>query len=76
MSTRNRTVKVVVQVVDMHISATEAPAWGNVEVANDFVNAQVAFDPTAFVALFVKALSISLPFTLLNTLSSAKSPTV
>jgi hypothetical protein len=47
-----------------------------VEVANDFVNAQIAFDPTAFVALFVKALSISLPFTLLNTLSFAKSPTV
>ena len=46
-------VEVVVQVVNVHVAVAEAAAGRDVEIAHDFVDAEVAFDAAALLALRV-----------------------
>lgn len=39
-----RCVQVVVQIMHMHRSIAETPSWRNVEISNDLVDAEPAFD--------------------------------
>ena len=47
----NRSFKVVVQVVDVHVAVAEAAARCNVKIAHNFIYAKISFDAAAFLAL-------------------------
>ena len=65
---------VVLKVVHVHVAIAEALAGGNVEVANDLVDAQAAFDAAAFAALLVQTLGVVLALALLDVLATAEGP--
>lgn len=71
---RELEVEVVLQVVRVHVAAGEAAAGGDVEVADDLVDAQDALDAAAFAALGVDARCVTLPFALLDVGALAKGP--
>ena len=51
MAAVNRSFKVVVQVVDVHVAVAEAAARCNVKIAHNFIYAKISFDAAAFLAL-------------------------
>lgn len=53
VSTGHGGIQVIVQIMDMHRSAAEAAAGRNVEISNDFVDPEAAFDPAALLSLGV-----------------------
>lgn len=67
-------VPVVLEVVDVHVAVAEAAAGGDVEVADDLVDAQATLDAAALVALLVQPLGVVLPHALLDVLAAAKGP--
>lgn len=70
MAALDGAVKVVVQVVHVHVAVAEAAARCDVEVAHDLVDADHAFDPAALVALLVEPLAVSLALALLHALAA------
>lgn len=44
-------IQVVVQVMDMHRPTAEATAWRNVEIPDDFIDSEAAFDPAPLLPL-------------------------
>lgn len=58
----------------MEVSLAEAAAGRNVEVSNDLVDVQIAFDSAAFLSLFVQTLGVSFALALLDVLAAAKGP--
>jgi len=71
---RNWAVEVVLQVVDVNHAVAETAAGGEVEVANDLVDADRASNTAPFVALLIKLFRIVLTLALLHVLATAKSP--
>ena len=69
-----RALKVIIQIMDMHHSIRETPTRRDVEVPNDFIDAEPALDPTTLLSLCIKLLAIVFPFALLHTIASAKCP--
>lgn len=67
-------VEIVLQVVRVDLTAGEAAAGGDVEVADDLVDAQDALKAAAFAALGVDARRVALPFALLDVGALAKGP--
>jgi len=67
-------VEVVLQIVHVHISVTETLAWRKVEVANDLVHTDAAFDTAALAALFVKVFAVVFALALLDALAATKRP--
>lgn len=56
------------------VSACEAAAWGNVEISNDFVDPDDAFEAAAFSALGGDALAVSFTFALFDVFAFAECP--
>ena len=71
---RHGRVKVVVQVVHVHIGAAEAAAGGDVEVAYHLIDAQVALDAAALLALRVQPLAVVLALALLHAPAPSEGP--
>ena len=69
-----RRVPVVLEVVHVHVAVAEAAAGGDVEVADDLVHAQAAFDAAALAALLVETLRVVFALALLDTLAVAERP--
>ena len=67
-------IQVIVQIMDMHRSAAEAAAGRNVEIPDDFVDPEAAFDPAALLPLRVQLFSIMYSFALLHILSAPECP--
>ena len=74
VSTGDGGIQVVVQVMDMHRTTAEAAAWRNVEIPNDFINAEAAFDPAPLLPLRVQLFGIMHSFALLYILPASKRP--
>jgi hypothetical protein len=70
----HRSVPVVLEVVDVHVSIAEAAARGDVEVSDNLVHAQVAVDAAALVPLLVQLLGVVLALALLDALALTESP--
>jgi len=66
--------EVVVQVVHMEIAVGKGFARRNVEVSNDFVDADGAGKTAALAALLVELLGVVLALALLDVLAAAKRP--
>jgi hypothetical protein len=58
----------------VHVAITEAAARGDVEVANNLVNAQPALDSAALVALLIQLLAVVLALALLDVFAPTESP--
>jgi len=71
---RLRTTKVILQIMHMRLSITEALSGREVEVANDLVDADAAFDPAAFTALRVELFAVVFALALLNIFAAAEGP--
>lgn len=69
-----RRVPVVLEVVHVHVAVAEAAAGGDVEVADDLVHAQAAFDAAALAALLVETLRVVFALALLDALAIAERP--
>lgn len=67
-------VEVVVQIMDMHRSAAEAAARGDVEISNHLVDPEAAFDPTALLPLRVQLFGVVDSFALLDILPAPECP--
>lgn len=67
-------LEVVLQVMHMQIAVRERLSRRNVEVSNDLVDANAAFEPTPFFTLLVKMLGVMLAFALLNALTATEGP--
>lgn len=76
VSALDRSLVVVRQIVEMQVAVAETAAGSNVEVANDFVDVQIAFDSASFLSLLVEALGVAFTFALLHVLAAAESPGV
>jgi hypothetical protein len=74
MATWYWSVKVVVQIVYVHVAIAETPSWSNVEVPNDLVDSKTSFNPASFLSLGIQSLRVVLALTLLYILSTAESP--
>lgn len=70
----NGSVPVVLEVMDVHVAVAETATGGEVEVADDLVDAQAASDLASLVALLVQALGVVLARALLDVLAAAKGP--
>ena len=68
--------EVVLEIVHVDVAVCEAAAWGDVEVADDFVDAHDAFETAAFAPLGVDALRVAFPLALLDVLAFAEGPLV
>jgi hypothetical protein len=51
MSTRNRSIEVIIEIVDMHVPVTETPSRRNVEVSDNLINPNSSFDSAPFLSL-------------------------
>jgi hypothetical protein len=69
-----RDIPVVLQVVDVHVTAAKASAGSKVEVTNDLVHTQTTLDTASLLALGIQLLAIVFSLALLNTLATAKGP--
>ena len=67
-------IEVVVQIVHVHCAVAEAPAGRDVEIANDFVHAEAAFDPASLAALRIEFLGVVLAFALFDIFAAAEGP--
>lgn len=70
----SRVLEVIVEIVDMQVSVAEASAWCDVEIADNLVDSDTAFDPASFSTLRVETLCVPFPLTLLNIFALAKGP--
>lgn len=66
--------EVVLEVVDVHVPVGEGLAWCDVEVSDDFVDLDGAFETAAFFALGVQVLGVVLALALFNAFAAAKGP--
>ena len=64
----------VLEVVGVDVAGGEAAAGGDVEVADDFVDADDAFEAAAFAALGVEALRVAFAVALFDVLAFAEGP--
>lgn len=71
---REASFGVVCNVVDVHVSAGEAAAGGDVEVADDFVDADHAFKAASLAALGVDALGVVFALALFDVGAFAERP--
>jgi len=67
-------VPVVLEVVHVHVAVAEAAAGGDVEVADDLVDAQSAVDAAPFVSLLLELLGVVFPFALLDAGAGSEGP--
>lgn len=67
-------IQIIVQVVDMHRPAAETATGRNVEIPNDFVDPEAAFDPAALLPLRVQLFGIMYSFALLHVLPAPECP--
>lgn len=70
----NFRVPVVLEVVHVHIAVAEAAPRGEVEVSDDLVDTQAAFDSASLVALLVETTRIVFQYTLLDIFSASETP--
>lgn len=66
--------KVLIQIMHVHLRRGEALTGGDVEVADDLVDAEVAGDVAAFFAHGVETLRVVFAFALLDVLAFAEGP--
>lgn len=69
-------VPVVLEVVHVHVPATETAARSEMEVSDYLVHLQSTFDSAALLALFVQSLGVVLACALFDVLSSTERPSV
>jgi hypothetical protein len=74
MSSWNRGVEVIVQIVYVHVAVAETPSRCNMEVAYDLVYANTPLNTASFISLRVQALCIVFSLALLHILPSSKCP--
>ena len=67
-------IKVVLQIVHVHLPIAKTPPGGNVEVSYYFVDPEAPFNATPLVPLRIELLAVVLTFTLLDAFSSPKCP--
>ncbi len=70
----DRALKIIVQVVHVHVAVAETATRRHMKVANNFVDPQRTFDPASFLSLRIKAFRIAFSLALLNVLASTKCP--
>lgn len=66
--------EVVLEIVRVDVSAGEAAAGGNVEVSDDFIDADHSFEAAAFSALGGDALAVSFSFALFDMFAFTEGP--
>ena len=66
--------EVVLEIVCVDVPAGEAAAWGNVEVSDDFVDADDSFEAAALSALGGDALAVSFSFALFDVFAFTEGP--
>ena len=64
--------QVVFQIVHVQVAVAETLAGGEMEIANDFVDADVALNTAAFLDLRVELLGVVLPCALLDALATSE----
>ena len=69
-----RRIQIIIQIMHVHCSITETPSWRNVEISNDFVDPESAFDPTALPTLSVQFFAVVFALALFDVFATAKSP--
>ena len=67
-------VQVVIEIVDMHLSVTETSPRSDMKVADDFVDAESAFDAATLASLFIKFLRIMFSLALFYILATSECP--
>lgn len=67
-------IQVIVQIMDMHRAAAEAAAGRNVEIPDNLVDPEAAFNPAALLPLGVQLFGIMHTFALLDVLPAPKCP--
>lgn len=67
-------VQIVIQVVYMHHAIAETASGSNVEVSNDFVDAETTLYPTSLISLRFQLLRVVFPFALLDAFAFAERP--
>jgi len=68
------TTKVILQIMHMRLSITEALSRRKVEVSYDLVDADAAFDAAAFAALLVELLAVVFALALFDVFAAAEGP--
>jgi hypothetical protein len=58
----------------VHVTVRKTLSRGKVEITNDFVHANPAFNAAAFLTLFVEVLGIVFALTLFDTFATSKRP--
>lgn len=66
--------EVILEIVCVNVPAGEAAAWGDVEVSDDFVDADHSFEAAAFSALGGDALAVSFSFALFDVFAFTEGP--
>lgn len=74
MASCDRGIEIVVQVVYVHVAVAETPSGGDVEVPDDFVDAEGAFYAASFFALGVEAFGVVFALALGYVLAAAEGP--
>jgi hypothetical protein len=74
MPSLHRCVKVIVEIMYMHIPVAETPSWRDMEIAHNFIYPHNSFDSASLFPLRVEAFTVSFAFTLLNALTPPKRP--
>ena len=69
-----RRVQVIIQIVHVHGAVAETAAGRDVEIANDFVDAEAAFDAAALAALGVELFAVVLALALFDVFAAAEGP--
>jgi hypothetical protein len=67
-------LKVILQIMHMHIPIRVALPRRNMEVTNDLVDADATLDAAAFSSLFVEVLGVVLALALLDAVAAAEGP--
>lgn len=67
-------IKVVVEIVDVHVTIAETTSWSNVEVANDLIDSDSSLNTASFLSLGVQSFSVMFALALLDVLASPEGP--
>ena len=70
----NGSIKKVVEIMHVHVAVAETSSRCNMEISNDLIDADPAFDPATLLSLRIQSLPIMFTLALLDILTSPESP--
>ena len=67
-------LEVVLEIVHVQVAVREGFPWCNMEISNDLVDSNAAFETASFLTLLIEVLGVMLALALLHSFSATKRP--